>query len=88
MFIEFVTILCELSRFSLLFFNFFLFIHWLCWVFGAARGHCLVESGGCSLAVARGPLMWRLLLVQSTGSRALELPQSWRMGSTVAFLRR
>ena len=62
-----------MCKLSLLFLNFHLFIHWLCWVFGAARGLCLVESGGYSLVVVHGLRMWWLLLLQSTGSRALEL---------------
>ena len=78
--------MCELSCFSLLFLNFYLLLAVLgLWGCG---GLCLAEGRGHSLVVARGLLMWWLLWLQSTGSRALELPQLWHKGSTVASLMR
>ena len=54
------------------FFFFFLIIYlfWLHWVFVAARRLSLVAvSGGYSLLWCAGFSLWRLLLLQSTGSR-------------------
>ena len=59
----------QLSVNSLFFFNFYLFILWLCWDFVSVRGLSLVAaSGGHSSSRCAGlPLSWPLL-VRSTGS--------------------
>ena len=53
------------------FFNYLNFLFWLFWVYVAAHGLSLVAEMGCSsLWFAGFSLQW-LLLLQSTGSRAL-----------------
>ena len=61
------------SPFSLLFY-FKIFIYWLCWGFVAGCGFSLVVArGGYALSVACRLFLQRLLLLQSTGSRACGL---------------
>ena len=59
------------SSFFIFFLNLFIYF-WLCWIFIAACGLCLVvASGGYSLLRCTGFSLQWLLLLRSTGSRSM-----------------
>ena len=65
-----IILIPQLFQISIIFYKFiYLFIYWLCWVFIAACGVCLVAASGgySSLWCAAFSLWWLLLLLAEHG---------------------
>ena len=57
--------------FTILFTYVYMYLFWLCWVFIAACGFSVVAASGATLSLGYTHFsLWRLLLLQSTGSWA------------------